>query len=157
VRETVATGIAQAGGVLIDFEVVDVAGCKLMRTVAKVRGSGRAMVYLGAIQLHFAPCWWLIQLEARETGTTGMREAMVLTIQRERGEDDAWQFQDLGPVDEIPQPTGPPIKLPSDDPEWDDLIPGHPLSAMRAAQAQLLASAVISERARALPPFLGAT
>lgn len=156
VRRHVAQGIASQNAALIDFEVVDLDGCLAMRTVAKVRAEGRAMMYLGAIQLHFEPCWWCVNMEAREHGTTGVREAAVLMLMTERGD--------------APQPSGPPVvldslddlplpearMLPSDDEEWDEKFPDHPLSLVRAAQREIVSTARVSKRARSLPPFHGA-
>jgi len=156
VRAHIGDAVEQGQGVLIDFEVVDRDGFRVMRTVAKKRAEGRANAFLGALQIHFAPCWWLFQLEAIEAGTTGLREAAVFMMMRQEDEN-AWPLQDLGRIesmDALP-PAGPPAKLPSDDPRWDDRFPDHPLSRVRRAQRDLIASMSISDRAAALPPFIG--
>jgi hypothetical protein len=158
VRDTISASLLAQGSALVDFEVVEAGGGHWLRTVAKARGTGRSMVYLGAMQLHSASCWWLIQMEARETGTTGTRETLVLLTRYERGD------AIMGSV-AVPLAADEPLPLPdltvqvrresSDDPEWDRLVPQHPLSLIRAAQREILASARLSPRALALPPFEG--
>jgi hypothetical protein len=159
VRESIAGSLVADSAALVDFEITDAGGGRWMRTIAKRRGEGRAIVYLGALQLHFATCWWLINMEARETGITGVREAMVHAVRASRGEavESEYETIALAPGEAFPKPdpTRPLQRLVSDEPEWDQLVQDHPLSLVRAAQREILAGVRISPRARALRPFEG--
>lgn len=161
IRESIAGAVSASGAALVDLEVLEVGGARWLRTVAKRRGEGRGMVYLGSLQVHFASCWWLVQMEARERGVTGAREVMVLLMRGQPGDLDRSGYAPVSVTNGQslpgPDPSLPVLRGPWDDPEWDKALPDHPLSLVRAAQRDLLATARISPRALALPPFLGSS
>jgi hypothetical protein len=89
-----------------------------------------------------------VLMMARETGTTGVREALLAA---KLGMDDFF----------LAHPYDPQLKtkLPfsrADDPAYDAQFPQHPLSRARAWARGFAASAAVNPSFAALPPFYGA-
>ncbi|MFJ4986506.1 hypothetical protein ACIP9H_22215 [Streptomyces sp. NPDC088732] len=79
-RQALARVTADAGGGLIQADVVRVAGLPALRQVLKVPlpDRPRGQAFLGSYTLPRAGCSAVAKVQAFEDGVTGMREAMVL-------------------------------------------------------------------------------
>lgn len=149
------------GGVMLEMDSVTAAGVEGLSGVFKYRSplpGSLGMAYVGILWLPFRDCWFQVNVEAVELGTTGMREAAVMVI-----EGDMWPME---PQTEIPVINSPeeldalyaksrdkPLRrLPSDDPKYDSSFPEHPLSLVRVGLARVIASARLGADARGLEP-----
>jgi hypothetical protein len=113
----------------------------------------RGMVYIGSLTAPFAACSWVAKMQALDEHPTGAREAIWLDRHLASGGD----LNTLGFV-ERDGPPGPhePVRvrrMPSDDPEWDDLVPRHPLSRVRAWLPSCRRSMAFSQEVLGLERF----
>lgn len=159
VRAAIASTLASQLATLVDFEVVEAGGGRWMRTVSKSRAEGRAYFWNGALQLHLADCWWLIQMQTMDLGTTGLREVGVMMLQLQQGIEPPPGPPpvplEAGQPLPMPDRTVPPPRLAADDEQWDEWFPDHALSRLRAAQRAVLSGVRLSPAALAAAPFLG--
>jgi hypothetical protein len=149
-------------GVMLELDVVRAAGAEGLAGVFKYRSpveGSNGMAYVGILWLPFADCRYQVNVEAVELGATGLREAMVMVIEKEK-----WPME---PQAEIPVITSqedldalyakartrPPRRLPSDDPKYDASFAGHPLSLVRARLARVIATARLGPDAAGLRPY----
>jgi hypothetical protein len=119
------------------------------RMILKSRQEGSGMTYLGSMIVAFARCSWVIKIQNIETGVTGVREA-IWTDQ---------YFKNGGTVEGLfamgwsDRPSTGPRRLPSDDEEWDALVPQHPLSRVRRHLTHIRSGLELSPDTQRLAPF----
>ncbi|MFJ4848382.1 hypothetical protein [Streptomyces sp. NPDC088733] len=148
-RQALARVTTDAGGGLIEADVVRVAGLPALRQVLKVPlpDRPRGQAFLGTYTLPRAACSAVAKVQAFEDGVTGMREAMVL--------------DELGPEQYfLDHPYAPGLRggLPfhrADAEEYDARFPGHPLTRVRTALARLAGTLGAEPGFAELPPFTG--
>ncbi|MDX3354691.1 hypothetical protein PV703_15530 [Streptomyces sp. ME01-24h] len=148
-RQALARFTADAGGGLIEADVVRVAGLPALRQVLKVPlpDRPRGQAFLGTYTLPRAACSAVVKVQTFEDGVTGMREAMVLA--------------ELGPEQYfLEHPYAPGLRggLPfhrADAEEYDARFPGHPLTRVRTALAHLAGTLGAEPGFAELPPFTG--
>ncbi|WP_165073071.1 hypothetical protein [Paludisphaera rhizosphaerae] len=147
------------GGAMIAVEVIEVAGFETLGGVFKYRSpdpNSLGIYYVAILWLPFRDCWFQVNIEAVERGTTGIREAAVMMLDR-----DAWPTPEGEPelippgVDYTTFVRRKPIRsIPSDDPKYDEKFPDHPLSLVRRRMIEIIATAEFDARvARDLRPF----
>lgn len=141
----------QMGGVLLELELVESGAGTVLRSIFKYPSPGNPMAttIVGILLLSWPEAHIRIHIEDVERGTTGAREAAVMLL--------------MG--DDWPRSTEPPMVvesmeemlahmaaarrqqrvLPSDDRRHDALLPGHPLSRVRALQGVVLAALSLRE------------
>ena len=148
----------QNGGVMLEMDVLTAADADGLSGVFKYRSPAPdsvGMAYVGVLWLPFRDCRFQINVEAVETGATGMRECAVMMI-----EGDKWPMepQEVIPVinsqEELDSlyAKAQVRQLPSDSPKYDASFPQHPLSQVRAGLARVIATAQLGPDARSLPP-----
>lgn len=129
-------------------------GGAVARLIVKMPQEGSGMTYVGSLIVPFAACSWVVKLQCFEAGVTGMREAIWLNEHLAKG----GSLMEAG-IDASAEPIGPddprpPVRrVPADDPEWDDLVPLHPLSRLRRGLASLLGSVRLAPEAQRLAPL----
>src|SRR5665213_3067299 len=77
------------------MQVITSDGIEALRGLFKYHAPGPnrlAMAYIGILWLPFETCRFQINVEAMELGTTGMREAIVMSLNRENSP----QFEQSG-------------------------------------------------------------
>lgn len=129
-------------------------GRPVAQLILKAPQKGSGMIYQGSLIIPFAACSWIVRLQRHEVGTTGIREALWLDQHLASG----GSLQEAGidtsaeplPADSAPPPVR---RGPADDPEWDDLVPQHPLSRLRRGMTSVLASVRLSPQAQRLAPL----
>jgi hypothetical protein len=100
------------------------------------------MFYQGAFTLPFRDFSFVVKVQCREAGITGIREA-ILFDQRRAG----------GAMPSLDK-AGPPFPdWNPDAAEHDAKFPTHPISRLRRLLAHIAQSATMEETVRALPPF----
>ena|SRR5215510_646603 len=154
IREGYRTGIVQAGGALVEVEIDELDTVPALRTIFKLPQQLRGMSYIGAWTIPRKSFSFVVKVCCAEHGTTGIRDAVVAAkIQLPHGEDDPFQgwFQD--PYD--PGFRAQVLRNRSDDAEWDEFFPQHPLSRVRACLRSLKESISITEDVRRSEPFAG--
>lgn len=139
---------AQQDATLIEADAVEIGGLPALRQIVKVplpdQPTGQA--FLGGFTIPRANCSAVLNVQAAEGQPTGIREALVL--------------DQVGPEAFFkPHPhLLPDIKLPlashiADDPAYDAMFPGHPLSRVRRVMTQLAQQVQLQPAFAAQPPF----
>jgi|SRR5665213_161882 len=145
------------------MQVITIDGIEALRGLFKYHAPGPnrlAMAYIGILWLPFETCRFQINVEAMELGTTGMREAIVMSLNRENSP----QFEQSGNplvIENEEQLNAvyeavlkkPPRHLPSDDVKYDAGFPDHPLSQVRARLDKIVESLKFDGGVKALTPF----
>jgi hypothetical protein len=154
---------ADNNGIMLSMQVITIDGVEALRGLFKYHAPGPnrlAMAYIGILWLPFETCRFQINVEAMELGTTGTREAIVMSLDREN-----WpQFEQLGDplVIETEEQWNamyevalkkPPRHLPSDDAKYDAGFPDHPLSKVRARLDKIVESLKFDASVKGLAPF----
>jgi hypothetical protein len=141
-------GMAAAqGGALIEAGVVPLGGQPALRQLIKIKlpnqPSGQA--FLGSFIVPKAGCSAVLRVQAAEQGTTGIREAMVMS---QVGPMNYFRSHPYGPDGEGGLPSHA-----ADDPEHDAQFPQHPLTRVRQVLARLAQQVQLHPAFAALPPF----
>jgi hypothetical protein len=154
-QEQLRAGEEAGGYALVEARWVQgPSGRPVARLILKMPQEGSGMGYVGSLILPFASCSWVVKLQCFEVGVTGMRESIWLNEHLSRG----GSLEEAG-IDTSAEPLGPddprpPVRrVPADDPEWDGLVPQHPLSRLRRGLPPLLESIKLSRAATRLAAF----
>lgn len=146
-RKGMARMASAQGGALIEADVTPVGGQPALRQIIKVKlpNQPNGQAFLGSYIVPKATCSAVLRVQAAESGTSGQREAMVMS--------------QVGPMNYFrPHPYGADGEggLPShvaDDPAYDPQFPQHPLTRVRQVMAQLAQQVELHPGFAALPPF----
>jgi len=137
-----ASGLASAGGKVVECAIDELAGCDALRLLLKVPQEPSGMMYQGALTVPFRDFSFVIKIQCAEHGITGVREAILFDKRLGAGEEP--NFERLG------EPfTG----WNPDAPEHDEAFPTHPISRLRRLLKVVGDSAVLDEGMSALPKF----
>ncbi|GAA2590826.1 hypothetical protein GCM10010399_21390 [Dactylosporangium fulvum] len=141
-----ARNAAAQGAGVIEAVIEPVDGVPAVRQLIKVpHPQGHGLVFLGSYTVPRATCSTVLKLQAPEYGTTGMREALIMS--------------QVGPQHYfLPSPYAPDLQggLPhhrADGEQYDAQFPDHPLTLVRAKLRRMLPSVRLDDRFKALPPF----
>lgn len=100
--------------------------------VLKGRMAQGPATYIGSLIVPFADRSWVIRMQAVEGSPTGLRASLWLDSYLGQG-GDLNVLESARPGEPAGgDATGGARRTPSDDLEWDDIVPGHPPSRVRA-------------------------
>ncbi|MBX9939770.1 MAG: hypothetical protein K2Y32_10980 [Candidatus Obscuribacterales bacterium] len=162
----------EAQGVMLDGKVLKLDGVEALSGLFKYRApyNPLAMVYVGIFWLPFQEGMIQVNIEGFETGTTGVRPAMITMLCQENGlpeeaygNDDECESQsvDFSPplqvasVEEMFErmKASPLRKILSDAEKWDSTLPDDPLSLVRRRMKLLESSINLSADIKVLTPY----
>jgi len=128
--------LEQMGADVVEVGYRQIQGVRSVFCISKVsRGPQRGFIYIGSLIIPFRECSFVVKSMFEESGTTGVREAVLLNRLMASGEVDV---DDNGAIQGGWFP---------DDSSYDDEFPDHPLSKLRALFSKI-------ERALCLQPDL---
>jgi hypothetical protein len=149
---------ASVGAVLISLETIRIDTCLVVSLITKIPQQPSGMTYIGSVTIPFRDCSFVVKAEAREHGTTGIRDTLVademmqagvVSIDVEAGLIRGWTKD---PYDST-LCDGPYPNL-SEAEAYDARFPSHPLSRVRSLLKQITQSLQLSRQLRTLPPFV---
>jgi hypothetical protein len=146
-------------GVMLGCEVVRAAGAEALWGLFKYRSpqtDSLAMYFVGILWMPFQECTFQLNVEAIESGTTGLREATVMALTGfQFPQDEQKEIPTINSEEELQElyRKALPRHLPSDDPKYDDMFPQHPLSLVRARLAKVIETARFAQDAGRLRPY----
>ncbi len=125
------------GGALVDIAVELIAGVECLVGVFKYKSpvpDHLGMYYVGIVWMPFEKFAFQVNFESLEQGTTGAREAMVAMLVKPEPPKPDQEPVMLASMDEFfARLRQAAIRvLPSDDKKYDEMLPNHPLSKVRA-------------------------
>lgn len=122
------------------------------RQTASSRRSPQGIVYAGLYIFPFADFHYLLKAQCSEYGTTGLREAAVVTQQPYTGTTGS---TNVNAMEEMrPTPTGQKVMTGlSDDEKYDISFPQHPLSRLRDYLKQIEETLRADENLKLAEPF----
>jgi hypothetical protein len=109
---------------------------------------GHGQVFVGAITVPRANRSMVFKVQAAEMGTTGMREAMIMS---QVGHD---RFFHPSPFGVAPVEGALPTHA-ADQRQWDAQFPEHPLTLVRAQVGRILPTIKLAWDFKQQPPFTG--
>ncbi|MEV6101905.1 hypothetical protein [Nocardia sp. NPDC051981] len=136
-----------SSGSLIEASVISVDGQPALLRVEKMprHDQPSGLLFAASIVIPKDRCSIALMMFCEETGTTGIREAVTMEL--------------LGSGNFFtPHPYAPDVQgqLPynrSDDMEWDNALPDHPLTRLRRLVARIAPTIRLDPEFAALPPF----
>jgi hypothetical protein len=155
-REFYGAQCASFKGAMLDLDVLTVDKVELLRGLFKYRSpapNSMGIMYVGIIWIPFANFHFQINIEAMEQGTTGMREAAIGVLSPEDYPNpEALKNYPVPKIDENAEPIKvssmeemfalmrerPLIRIISDDPQFDQMFPSHPLTLVRARMGRVI-------------------
>lgn len=146
--------ITQAGGGLVQLDVIELCGAAAVHAIFKLPQEAGGMSYVGSMTVPFESCSVMVTSPCEEQGMSGVRDATVFAVAD-------LTFDDTGqPIGWVADPydatvTGGILRNLADDEQWDEQFPEHPLSRCRRHLQQVRDGLVLGERLRAVPPFAG--
>jgi hypothetical protein len=137
-----ASGLAAAGGKVVECTIGRLAGCDAVRLLLKAPQKPHGMTYQGAVTVPFRDFSFVVKIQCAEHGMTGVREAILFDMRRRAGE-----------TPNVDRPGEPFPGWNPDAPEHDAAFPAHPISRLRRLLKGIEDSAVLDDKIRGLPRF----
>ncbi len=137
-----ASGLAAAGGKVVECTISQFAGCNAVRLLFKVPQEPSGMFYQAAVTIPFRDFSFVVKIQCPEVGTTGVREAILFEKRMRAGE-----------KPNVDKPSEPFVGWNPDAPEHDVAFPAHPVSRLRRLLAEIESSATLNEEVSRLPKF----
>jgi len=154
IRAGYRASIAEAGGGIVEIEGGRLDGVPALRTILKFRQTPTGISYVGGWTIPRADCSFAVVVTCGERGMTGLRDTAVsVKLQLPRNPDDPFRDWFRDPYDASVRSGA--LRNRSDDPEWDDDFPDHPLSRVRASLRSIEGSIAIADDVRRSAPFVG--
>jgi hypothetical protein len=152
VRHAVRTTAVKDKSGIVEVDVIEIDELLIVRSIVKKPQQPSGMVYTGSLLVLRQKFSLDIKVLCRETGVTGLRDSTVFLRLGHTMDDPVgtpWWFQD--PYDS--KFKGPVLRNPSDDEEWDDQFPDHPLSRCRALLRMLEERITFKDIIKTAEPF----
>ena len=134
-----AEKISAAGVKLVESALVDLTGLRAVMAIVKIPQAPSGMTYVGSLTIPFATCSYVVKVQCKERGVTGLREAFLLDKRLRDGVAPEAALQD--------------IAVSGDAPEHDSQFPAHPLARARKHLASLATAVRVGERLRSIKAF----
>lgn len=162
-REFYGNQCRENNGVMLSLEPISVHGKEALAGVFKYPatniGNGLGSSIVGIIWIPFQNCNFQINVEAIESGTTGLREAVVMS---QMGDEWPKPNADAEPVlvasadelfEKMRAARSVARELPSDHQKYDAQFPDHPLSKVRNRMNQIIATITFDDQLLNAKPF----
>ena len=146
----------EAGLGVIEIETATVDGCLVVRTLFKIAETPTGRTYVGSLTFPFRDFSYVFRVESSERGTTGLREAFVVSMLLNKGVSiDTRVGQLKGWLDDPydSNETGPMTRNISERPEYDSRFPDHPLSRARRILNHLQTTVTVDSSIKQQPKF----
>jgi hypothetical protein len=142
VRGYYRTAAMSHGAAIVEVDVLQLAGCQIVRQIVKVPQKPTGMTYMGSMTLPFRDFSYVLKIQCLETGTTGVRDSSVLAEKMSAGEvsfdEETMKLQGWmhDPYDRtisypLSSDGGTCSYNSSDSAQYDEYFPAHPLSRLR--------------------------
>lgn len=133
IRSYFRTSIKQQEGGLVKVEKKDIKGIQTIQSIVKIPTKPSGMAYIGTIYFLLEKSMYVIKVQAREAGTTGMRDTFVFSKLMMEGKvsyhEDSINGWAADPYDSTYR-EGSLMNL-ADAEKYDTKFPDHPLSQVR--------------------------
>lgn len=155
-RDFYRPGVSGGGGGRIEVEVVQLKGYPAVRTLFKYPMDPTGIVYVGSFTIPFARRSYVLRFQAPEIGSTGLREAMMVSkcLQEGMEMDDEGNLK--GWFEDPYDPDfsgGLPMNL-SEKREYDEKFPTHHLSILRKNMDSMATQIEFGKELRKEPRFI---
>jgi hypothetical protein len=148
--------IVDAGGGIVEVDVVAPADWRLVRTITKFPQRPTGMAYIGSLTLPFAEFSYVIKVQCPEHAITGLRDTLLLSTLMPRDRDpETWVQEEWAGDPYDPKDRSRLRRNLSEDEQYDAEFPGHPLSRARRYLASILHSLEVDASLREAAPFTG--
>ncbi|BDD03895.1 hypothetical protein [Aureibacter tunicatorum] len=76
-RDFYRNQIIEYNGGIIEVDLVEIKGFKIIKTIFKIPQEPTGMMYLGSLTIPFEKCSYVIKIQAPEVGMTGIRDSVI--------------------------------------------------------------------------------
>lgn len=157
-RRSYRDGLGNGRG-LVELDVREVFDLRAVWLIFKVRQNPTGMTYVESLTLPFQEFSYVLKVDCAETGTTGVRDAVVFAMEQQSGRvkfNSPAEF----PLGWTQDPYDPSFRSPvmrnlSDDERYDERFPDHPLSRARRLLTSMLSTLEVSDEVRTALKFSG--
>jgi len=145
----------EAGGGIIEVDVVSQAQLRLVRTLCKFPQRPTGMAYIGSLALPFAAFSYLIKVQCPEQAITGLRDTLILStlIPPDDQGPQRWVEEEWAKDPYEPSDRSRLRRNLSEDEQYDAEFPDHPLSRARRYLARILRTLEVEPSLREAAPF----
>lgn len=124
---------SKSNGGIVEVSLLNINAIPCIKTIIKIPHPEIGMTYIASVTIPFENCSFVIQVQAVEGGTTGMRDNMILSQMLNSGE---VKFGEAGLENWFEDPYDPTFKKgtlmnKSELEKYDIEFPQHPLSVVR--------------------------
>jgi hypothetical protein len=145
-----------SGRILLD--VVELDGLQAMKSIVKVRQNPTGMTYVGSYIVPRQEFSYVLKIQCREEGTTGIREAIVFERMFASGQVNIQPDKSVGGWVRNPEKVVAETWMSlnaAEDTRFDIEFPEHPLSRLRQYMQHLEPSIRIADFVKQAPQFTG--
>lgn len=147
--------ISASGGGIVEVSLFNLHNVPSVKTIFKIPQEEHGMTYLASVTIPFENCSFVIKTQAIETGTTGMRDNLILSRFLQNGE---VTFDDNGLKNWFEDPYEPSFRSgtlmnKSEREEYDSDFPDHPLSIVRSMMNKAIQEVVLKDELKYLNTF----
>ena len=148
--------VTEAGGGLIELDVVTLDGLAGIRQIVKQPQAGHGMTYIGSYTIPRRSFSYVVKIQCEERGMTGLRETAVLDQALAHGPQAL--SKDGGMANWAADPYDPDfqaavLRNQAEDERYDEDFPDHPLSRLRRGLQDVEASLSFAESIKAAADF----
>jgi len=148
--------VTEAGGGLVELDVVMLDGLPSIRQIVKQPQAGRGMTYVGAYTIPRCSFSYVVKIQCEERGATGLRESAVLDQALAQGrvmldKDEGMAGWAADPYD--PDFQADVLRNQAEDERYDADFPDHPLSRLRRGLKDVEASLSLAESIKTAAEF----
>jgi hypothetical protein len=159
-RQSYRLGLAEDNAGLVELTAIQLDTIPALKLIAKVAQGPHGMTYLGSFTIPRRDFSYVLKVQCREYGITGLREAVVFAQELERGhvhiskigQDSRLINWDADPYE--PTFAGPVLRNVADDERYDSQFPNHPLSRVRRYLNELESTVTIADAVKHSAAFL---
>jgi hypothetical protein len=148
-----------SGGAIIEVETPLIDGCDALRTIIKVPQQSHGMTYLGSIILPFRDFNYVVKVQCKERGITGLRESEILSEMLDTGEVridlDGEGSQIVGWAQDPYDASfvAPLMRNRAEAEDYDARFPKHPLSRLRPVLNHIQNTLKVADEIKVEPSF----
>ena len=148
--------VTDAGGGLVELDVVTLDGLPSIRQIVKLPQPGGGMTYVGTYTIPRLSFSYVVKLQCEERGVTGLRESAILDQALAQGrvalsKDEGMTGWAADPYD--PEFEAEVLRNQAEDERYDKDFPDHPLSRLRRGLRDVATSVSFAESIKSAADF----
>ncbi|GAB5416877.1 MAG: hypothetical protein Crog4KO_17440 [Crocinitomicaceae bacterium] len=155
VRDYYRKQLEHANGGLLQTDLIEINGFKVIKTLFKIQPDDASLTYLSSLTIPFDSHSYVIKIQAPEYGVTGIRTSVIADrLLKEKvilPSETGYEGWNIDPYDVTLKRAN--LMNLSENSEHDDEFPSHPLSMSRKLMTQIESELHFNDVLRQLKPY----